>query len=135
MITHRCLFCILTSPEGIADGSLYVMTEFSYSPLDPFAVTLTFLGSQNVAWRLSRDILDAGLQGPAGDGDVRVWSGCWPVGGMFLRLRSPDGQAMFAMPRQEVSDFLDRTYALVPRGAESPFVDVDSWVSRIVEQQ
>jgi Streptomyces sporulation and cell division protein, SsgA. len=135
VITQRSLFCVLVGLEGIADGSTYVAVEFSYSPLDPYAVTVTFLGSQNVVWKLSRDVLDAGLHGPAGKADVRVWSGSWPVGGMFMRLRSPDGVCLFAMPRQEVSDFLDRTYALVARGDESKYVDVDQWVSRITEQQ
>jgi Streptomyces sporulation and cell division protein, SsgA. len=135
VITQRSLFCVLVGLDGIADGSTYVAMELSYSPLDPYAVTLTFLGSENVAWKLSRDVLDAGLQGPTGEADVRVWSGSWPVGGMFLRLRSPDGVCLFAMPRQEVSDFLDRTYALVPRGDESQYVNVDEWIGKITEQQ
>ena len=42
-----------------------------------------------------------------------------------IELISPDGQARFATPAREVTDFLRRAYQIVPDGQESGHIDID----------
>src|ERR1051326_8519972 len=74
-----------------------VVTRWTYSADDPFAVTLVIQtrGDQCVDWVLARDLLVAGLTGPAGIGDVRVRPARmddWDVA--LVEIRSPDGRAL-----------------------------------------
>src|SRR3954465_6565953 len=66
---------------------------------DPFAVRIAFgdVGDENgvvdledggIAWLLSRELLQAGLEGPAGDGDVRVWPAPPATAAPFLPPRA-----------------------------------------------
>src|SRR5664279_2682429 len=43
-----------------------------------------------------------------------------------LALSSPSGRALFEVPLGALVDFLTRTYAAVPSGAESDFVEIDA---------
>src|SRR4051794_41794573 len=56
-----------------------------YEAADPFAVRIAFgdVGDENgvvdledggIAWLLSRELLQAGLEGPPRDGDARLWA-------------------------------------------------------------
>src|SRR5215218_5919382 len=88
-----------------------------YDGADPFAV--------RIAWLLSRELLQAGLEGPAGDGDVRLWPAHAATDVLFLHLRAPSGEALFELSRATVAAFLRQTEALVPSGTESALLDLD----------
>ncbi len=138
MITANPVFLGLVSPDGLLDRAEPIAVTLSYARADPLAVRMDMRDSDGpVTWLFSRELLSCGLSVPTGDADVRVFPGSAVTGKdvAFLRLRSQDGQGLFAMPRQEVSDFLDRTYALVARGDESPYLDVDGWIGKITETQ
>src|SRR5918995_1579326 len=107
-----------------------------YDAADPFAVRIAFgdIGDENgvvdpddggIAWLLSRELLQAGLEGPAGDGDVRLWPAHAATDVLFLHLRAPSGEALFELSRATVAAFLRQTETLVPSGSESDLLDLD----------
>jgi Streptomyces sporulation and cell division protein, SsgA len=78
-------------------------------------------------WIFARDLLAAGLDGEAGDGDVRVWPTVTAHRDVLnLSLSSPFGQAHFEAPLTALAGFLLRTYELVPAGHEAENFDVES---------
>src|SRR6476469_5283431 len=107
-----------------------------YEASDPFAVRIAFgdVGDQNatvdpdgggIAWLVSRELLQSGLDQPAGDGDVRVWPASAATDVLFLHLRAPSGEALFELSRATVAAFLRQTESLVPTGSESDLLDLD----------
>src|SRR5215203_1042383 len=74
-----------------------------YDAADPFAVRIAFgdVGDENgvvdpddggIAWLLSRELLQAGLEGLFGDVDVRLRSTLFAYAMLFLHLRAPSGE-------------------------------------------
>jgi hypothetical protein len=107
-----------------------------YEAADPFAVRIAFgdVGDENgvvdledggIAWLLSRELLQSGLEVPAGDGDVRLWPAHAATDVLFLHLRASSGEALFELSRATVAAFLRQTEALVPSGSESELLDLD----------
>jgi hypothetical protein len=107
-----------------------------YDPTDPFAVRIAFgdVGDENrlvdvdeagIAWLVSRELLQAGLERPSGEGDVRVWPAHASTDVLFLHLRAPSGEALFELSRATVAAFLRQTEALVPSGSESGMLALD----------
>ena len=65
-----------------------------YDPTDPFAVRIAFGDSDDdpdgaITWLLSRELLQTGLESPAGDGDVRLWPAKAAADVLYLHLRAP----------------------------------------------
>ena len=123
----------LVAPNATA---LPVRASLRYDPADPYAVHLVFhpesTGGKPVSWSFARELLVSGLDEPTGSGDVRVWP--WvSLRGDFvaLALSSPDGNALFEVPRTTVVRFLRSTYVAVPYGRESDHLDVDAAVNRL----
>ncbi len=112
--------------------SLPVRCGLSYDAADPYAVNVAFhtgagLGAEVVAWTFARQLLAEGLDGPAGEGDVRVWpSTSEGERVVCLTLSSPSGSAQFELPVPELVEFLTMTYAAVPTGSESDHLDVQA---------
>jgi hypothetical protein len=104
-----------------------------YDAADPFAVRIAFGDASGavdpdeggIAWLLSRELLQAGLVAPAGDGDVRLWPATAATDVLFLHLRAPSGEALFELSRATVAAFLRQTEALVPSGSESELLHLD----------
>jgi hypothetical protein len=68
-----------------------------------------------------------------GEGDVQVWpshADGQPV--VCLALSSPSGRALFEVALSELVEFLTKTYAAVPTGSESDFVDLDAELSGLL---
>ena len=86
-----------------------------------------------VEWLLSRDLLRAGLTGPVGEGDVRLWPARGGLDVLFLQLRAPSGEALFELSGAAVSDFLRETELLVPVGCESELLRVDDELSVLLQ--
>jgi hypothetical protein len=108
---------------------------------DPYAIRLAFHVGLNepVEWLFARDLLSLGIGGPTGLGDVVVWPSSGSADGapgrvLNIELSSPFGQAHFEAPIKEISDFLGRTYAIVPEGEESDFVDVAAELTDLLRQ-
>jgi hypothetical protein len=124
-----------------------------YDAADPFAVRVRFgdggedgfdrdaplLGEDTpeddggVEWLLSRDLLRAGLTGPAGEGDVRLWPARGGLDVLFLQLRAPSGEALFELSGAVVGDFLRESEQLVAVGHESEALRVDDELSALLQ--
>lgn len=107
-----------------------------YDAADPFAVRIAFgeldddsgaadAEESGIAWLLSRELLQAGLKQPTGEGDVRLWPGHGSSDVVFLHLRAPSGEALFELSGATVAAFLRQTEALVPSGTEGSMLDLD----------
>ncbi len=106
-----------------------------YDASDPFAVRIAFgdvgddgaVGPDDggIAWLVSRELLQSGLDHPCGEGDVRIWPAHAATDVLFLHLRAPSGEALFELSRATVAAFLRQTEVLVPSGTESSLLDID----------
>ena len=113
----------LVAPDATA---IPVFSTLVYRSDDPVAVEITFDpdadAGELVTWTFSRELLARGLDAPAGVGDVRVWPWATPRGDFVaLALSSPDGNALFELPRETVVRFLQRSYHLVSRKQEAAY--------------
>jgi hypothetical protein len=110
--------------------SLPVLATLRYHSADPYAISVTFhTGADGgaVEWSFARQLLTDGATHPVGEGDVRVWPSHRDDRALIcLSLSSPSGSALFETSLSEVVEFLTRSYASVPSGCESEFVDVDA---------
>lgn len=120
-------------PDGDAPV-VPVRVRLTYDPSDPFAVHAAFRTGPDteIGWVFARELLAAGLTGPAGIGDVRVR----PVPAdadaagrrarhLVLELSSPSGRARFRADADVVGEFLLATYAAVPPGCEADLLGLD----------
>jgi hypothetical protein len=106
-----------------------VRADLSYAADDPYAVGVAFhTGTPAlVEWTFARSLLTDGVTQPVGDGDVQVWPARFgEAPRICIALSSPSGRALFEAPLGAIVEFLTETYALVPTGCESDFVDVDA---------
>ncbi|HEY0485968.1 MAG TPA: SsgA family sporulation/cell division regulator [Mycobacteriales bacterium] len=127
----------LVAPDGVA---LEVQATLRYEPADPYAVHVVFAAAEgvdepSVSWSFARQLLVDGLQEPAGIGDVRVWPWSGHSGPVVaLALTSPDGHALFEVPRPTLEDFLRRTFDEVPAGAETAQLNLDAVVGALLRR-
>jgi sporulation and cell division protein SsgA len=113
-----------------------VNATLRYLPLDPYAIRIGFhTGSAEVVeWTFARSLLSDGVTHPVGDGDVQVWpTEKADEAGVCLALSSPSGQALFEAPLPRVVAFLTQTYAVVPNGAESAYVNVEAELASLLQ--
>lgn len=99
-----------------------------YDRRDPFAVRMTFpapatLEGVEVCWTFARELLGAGIERPAGEGDVQVR----PYGydRTVLEFHAREGIAIVHVRTGELRRFLARTVALVPTGEEHLHLGLD----------
>ena len=112
-----------------------VPATLGYEVADPFAVRIAFGdagGDEGISWLLARDLLRAGLDRPAGEGDVRLWPSRTTGDVLFLHLRAPSGEALFEVSRSAVAAFLRRTEHLVPVGQEAAVLQVDDELAALL---
>ncbi|MGA8115473.1 MAG: SsgA family sporulation/cell division regulator [Actinocatenispora sp.] len=126
----------LVAPDSV---TLPVRSSLRYDPADPYAVHVLFHPDAGdgdpVGWSFARDLLVSGLSEATGIGDVRVWPWSTPRGAVVaLALSSPDGNALFEVPRTILARFLRRTFVVVPRGEESRYLDIDGAIVRLLGQ-
>jgi len=111
-----------------------VVTRWTYSPADPFAVTLgvrTRTGRW-VEWLVARDLVIESLAGPAGCGDVRMSP--QRVQGydiIEIEIRSTDGRAVLEVDHDLLHQFVHDSLAVVPLGEESAHIDLDEAIAAI----
>lgn len=111
-----------------------VVTRWTYLAGDPFAVTFGIgtRGDRWVEWMMARDLLVAGLGGPAGVGDVRLRPqrvhDCDVV---VVEISSPDGHAMLEVDRDLLEQFVESTTEIVQLGREATVVDMDAEIEKL----
>jgi len=118
-----------------------LVASLFYASEDPYAIRIAFhVGlDEPVEWIFARDLLSMGIEAREGIGDVHVWPSAGSEGGepgsvLNIELSSPFGQAHFEAPVKEISDFLRRTYEIVPAGEESDHVDVEAEITDLLRQ-
>ncbi|MFF4715793.1 SsgA family sporulation/cell division regulator [Streptomyces eurythermus] len=106
-----------------------------YDRRDPFAVRMTFpapatLEGVDVCWTFARELLTAGLEDPAGQGDVRVR----PYGydRTVLEFHAPEGTAIVHVRSGEIRRFLQAADELVPAGLEHLQLDLDHGLAELM---
>ncbi|MEO3974590.1 SsgA family sporulation/cell division regulator [Streptomyces sp. CAU 1734] len=105
-----------------------VTVSLTYGIDDPFAVRMVFpasvsLNGTSVTWVFARSLLDSGLHGPSGGGDVHIWP--YDRTRTMVELRSAAGLALLRFATGPLRRFLLHTYATVPAELESGALDVD----------
>jgi hypothetical protein len=111
-----------------------VVTRWSYSAYDPFAVSLAVRTRHDrwVEWLIGRELVTAALEAPAGEGDVRMRP--LTVQGydiVEIEIRSHDGRAVLEVDRDLLRSFVDATHEMVPTGTEADRMDLDGEIARI----
>ncbi|MET7287119.1 SsgA family sporulation/cell division regulator [Streptomyces sp. NPDC005573] len=107
----------------------------SYRRHDPLAVHLTFHTGVRppVRWVFARELLARGMREAVGEGDVRVRpQGSGSAAVLYLTLSSPHGHARLRASLPAVAEWLERTYLLVPAGAEGRELRLDAALSRLL---
>lgn len=118
-----------------------LVASLFYSSSDPYAIRVAFhVGlDEPVEWTFARDLLAAGTETATGLGDVKAWPSERSASGLSgtvlnLHLTSPYGEALFEAPAGEVTDFLARTYQIVPQGAETEHLDVETGLVALLRE-
>ena len=132
IITERLTAYLIIGREAGVDFTITA----SYDQRDPYAVRLSFpVNTQDgypLSWIFGRQLLDEGLAGPAGEGDVHLWP-CGPDL-VMLELRSESGSAQLALAARQVRAFLFLSYAEVPPGYESGCVEIDRLLQALTDR-
>ncbi|NMI01846.1 SsgA family sporulation/cell division regulator [Pseudonocardia acidicola] len=113
-----------------------VVTRWTYSATDPFAVTLAVRTRHDrwVEWLVARDLVVEGLSGPAGYGDIRMSPQV--VQGydiVEIEIRSTDGRAVLEVDRDLLQHFIDSSIELVALGDEISRMDLDEEIAKITQ--
>ena len=114
-----------------------VVTRWTYSTADPFAVTLGVRGRRDrfVEWLVARDLVIESLTGPVGCGDIRMSP--QHVQGyniVEIEIRSTDGRAVLEVDRDLLAEFVDASAGVVAIGDESSHMDLDAEISKITSR-
>jgi hypothetical protein len=82
-----------------------------WTSTDPHTVAMVFRpGAGTVTWFVGRDLLAAGVHGPAGLGDVSILPDLHSSTHRELVLSSPSGRRGFRFPVAALVTFLERTH-------------------------
>ena len=114
-----------------------VVTRWTYSAADPFAVTLGVRTRSDrfVEWLVARDLVIDSLHGPAGCGDIRMSP--QHVQGydiVEIEIRSTDGRAILEVDRDLLAELVSASTQLVPVGDESAHMDLDAEIDKITSR-
>ncbi|SDD17191.1 SsgA family sporulation/cell division regulator [Actinokineospora iranica] len=115
-------------------GSTPVQSRWTYRASEPYTVAAAFQTDRDrwVEWVFGRDLLVAGLSGPAGEGDVRLLPDLANGrAALYLEIESPDGHALLEMNYEAIQNFLATTVAMVPLGNEGDYFDIDALIEEI----
>jgi Streptomyces sporulation and cell division protein, SsgA len=113
-----------------------VVTRWSYSAADPFAVVLAVRTRHDrwVEWLVARDLVVDCLEGPTGDGDIRMSPQI--VQGydiVEIEIRSTDGRAVLEVDRDLLRHFVESSFQIVAIGEEDEHMDIDAEMARITQ--
>lgn len=111
-----------------------VVTRWSYSATDPFAVVLAVRTRADrwVEWLVARDLVREALDEAAGEGDIRMSPQV--VQGydiVEIEIRSTDGRAVLEVDRDLLRHFVETTAELVAFGDEGGRMDLDVEIAKL----
>ncbi|NUQ97958.1 MAG: SsgA family sporulation/cell division regulator [Streptomyces sp.] len=110
-----------------------IRADLLYHPCDPFAVTMVLIGldDEEVRWTFAWELLSNGLQGPTGEGDVRVRPVTRHFHGVEVAL-APSFGVRVSLPNPEVASFVQALRAQEPGAADEVATDLDGELALIV---
>jgi sporulation and cell division protein SsgA len=111
-----------------------LLTRWSYRADDPFAVMMSIARPSGrwIDWLMARDLIVAGLDAPAGIGDVQLTpftDGEFDV--LEVKIGDDEGFASLEFDRSLIERFLSATCDIVPVGTESTVIDVEAEIEKI----
>lgn len=118
-------------------GAVPLVASLDYCADDPYAIKMSFhVGTEEpVEWIFARELLAAGIEGPAGEGDVQAWPDDTEGSDVLnIALSSPFGEARFEASLSTTAEFLKSTYGIIPAGSEGDFIDIDSELDDLLWQ-
>lgn len=117
----------LVFENGVADAR---PVHFAYRAEDPYAITVSVRrGDTSVNFTLSRDLLNEGLAGSVGEGDVWITS---DPGSVSVHAFHEGAAFELQCSRYGVETFLAHTFGAVPAGTESDHLDLDGFLQDIL---
>ncbi|MEU4118146.1 SsgA family sporulation/cell division regulator [Kitasatospora sp. NPDC028055] len=129
---------LILSPQR----SARLRVVLSYLPEDPYAVRMAFpaefsldgpadeRAGEDIVWVFARQLLSAGLELPAGVGDVHVRPTLDRR--TMVELRAPEGTALLRFDTGDLRRFLWRSRLLVPEGEEHLHLDADRALAQLL---
>jgi hypothetical protein len=134
----RTITTPLTLTVSTGTGEADLDAELRYDPSDPFAVSLA-IGvdcGEPVVWTFARDLLAAGVNSAAGEGDITIEPDASEgFGTEERRLRvtlATDCMATMLASTDRVVEFLVETYGVVATGTELDRVDFDAEIAALL---
>jgi hypothetical protein len=118
-------------------GAVPLVASLDYCADDPYAIKMAFhVGTDEpVEWIFARELLSAGLEATAGEGDVKVWPAAAEGADILnITLSSPFGEAHFEAPLSDTAEFLRSTYGIIPAGSETDYLDVEGELEELLSQ-
>ena len=111
-----------------------VVTRWTYSADDPFAVTLGVRTRSDrfVEWLVARDLVIEGLTTPCGIGDIRMRP--QRVDGydvVEIEIRSDSGSAVLEVDRDLLAHFVHGSLEIVDLGEEMDHLNLDEAIARL----
>jgi hypothetical protein len=112
--------------------------QICWRSCDPLAVAMTLVSRPEHpalpqgSWVAPRDALRAGLEGPVGDGDVRIGPAT-DRSDVRLDLVDGDRQSVVVVAAESLRSFLDRTEQVVPTGEEHPEQELDAVLANLLQ--
>jgi sporulation and cell division protein SsgA len=137
MVVHKhVVVSVLTTFEVVVSGTpgRGMPVDLRYDTRNPFGaqIRISTGAGYTVDWTVARDVLDGGLTGDSGLGDVRVRPKPDSPDRTLVELRSPTGHALFALPTSVLADFVWQTYETVPPDTEDAWMDLNLAVSGLL---
>jgi len=113
-------------------GTLQIPVTVTYDPRScPFSLEMTFHSEAAVTWVFARELItNPSLSVPGADLFISV-SGAY-ADSLLLRLSSPNGTAIVAVPRADLEQFVAATFEHVPAGTEMTWVNIDDVVTGLL---
>ena len=109
--------------------------DFWYDLAEPYAVRVTFHAEEIGAEpEFARSSLARGVLEPVGGGRISMWPSLTVDGRavVVMSVSDPVGDLVCEITTDQIHRFLTRTYALVPVGTESGYLDLDGVVERLL---
>lgn len=136
------LDALVTGQMSLGEGALYTCdVQMRFSPDDPLVVRLSAShmdpfksGLHCGLCVVSRDLLRAGLAGPAGIGKVHVMPVVLPDRPLQVAvlIRGQGQELKVVLDHQAVLLYLKRTDAIVPFGKETAAIDIDHEIDQLL---
>ncbi len=131
-VSRRVSFAFLKKRRSGDDRYPRVSTELFWSPRCPDEVRLTFQTRRSpVVWVVARELLAAGLDGPAGVGDLSLLPDLRDCRRLLLVLDTPNGRAVLRVRRDVLAGFL----AELPESPSGSGLadEVEAWLAGVTQ--